>query len=138
MHAKTVLIDDRAAVTGSVNLSQNGFNNYHEHLIVSDDPAVVTPLLTDFERCWTEGREVGQAEMDANEVKDSVKQQTREDKKGNRGNYKSRKDEHVRELEGEFDGAVDEKGKVPPPPSTIPPTKINTKPNRGNKKGEAS
>ena len=52
MHCKTMIIDRRVAITGSVNMTHNGHENNKEHQLRITYPAVVHQLLDDFESDW--------------------------------------------------------------------------------------
>jgi phosphatidylserine/phosphatidylglycerophosphate/cardiolipin synthase-like enzyme len=52
MHAKTVIIDNRVVLTGSVNMTHNGIENNKEHMFRILEPTVVKALRVDFEETW--------------------------------------------------------------------------------------
>jgi cardiolipin synthase len=49
MHAKAMLIDDRVAVVGSINLDSLSLTRLEEDAVVVDDPALVTALAHDWD-----------------------------------------------------------------------------------------
>jgi cardiolipin synthase A/B len=49
MHAKAMLIDDRVAVIGSINLDSLSLTRLEEDAVVVDDPALVTALARDWD-----------------------------------------------------------------------------------------
>ena len=57
-HFKTVIIDGKIAYTGSANLTGAGMGAKSEHRrnfesgILSDDPGVIGPLMSQFDRLW--------------------------------------------------------------------------------------
>ena len=57
MHVKTLVIDNKVVLTGSVNLTHNGLENNKEHLYCITDPSAVAEVATDFEKEW-QGAEI--------------------------------------------------------------------------------
>ena len=58
MHAKTLIFDGRSVLTGSVNMTHNGFENNKEHMIQIYDPETVACFVQDFEDSWAIAEEV--------------------------------------------------------------------------------
>ena len=53
MHVKTLIFDRKTLLTGSVNMTHNGFENNKEHLYRIPDPHTVAEVLEDFETVWS-------------------------------------------------------------------------------------
>ena len=52
MHVKTFIFDEKVLLTGSVNMTHNGFENDKEHLFRMIESSVVADVLEDFEKEW--------------------------------------------------------------------------------------
>ena len=52
VHAKLILIDDREALIGSMNIDRSAFDLRRELGVITDEPAVVTRLKAVFESDW--------------------------------------------------------------------------------------
>jgi phosphatidylserine/phosphatidylglycerophosphate/cardiolipin synthase-like enzyme len=52
MHHKFAVFDGRYALTGSYNWTRGAARNNEEHIVVTDDPRLVEPLASGFERLW--------------------------------------------------------------------------------------
>ena len=89
MHVKTLIIDRVTLMTGSVNMTHNGFENNKEHLYRMTEPSVVLAVAEDFESAW-ESAEIVTQEM----IDDMLaRHRTREEKKKSnqsRGDRRSR------------------------------------------------
>ncbi len=60
LHVKMYIYDDKLAVVGSANLTQNGMWSNIEHIVVFDKPEEIQAIKKDFEKLWklyTESRE---------------------------------------------------------------------------------
>ena len=95
MHVKTLVIDGKVLLTGSVNLTHNGFEKNKEHLYRITDPSAIREVLDDFEKDW-EGPEVEEVSeelmqevMKAYDAKETQKEQARIEREG-RSRSKSR------------------------------------------------
>ena len=64
MHAKTIIFDNRVVLSGSVNMTHNGFENNKEHLFRIVDPTVVMCVKLDFETTWRRATPVSQEMLD--------------------------------------------------------------------------
>ena len=53
MHAKTIIIDRKIVLTGSVNMTHNGFERNKEHLFRITDPVTVKAVSDEFDEVWT-------------------------------------------------------------------------------------
>tara|TARA_Y100001936_G_C15964315_1_gene607397 strand:+ start:161 stop:691 length:531 start_codon:yes stop_codon:yes gene_type:complete len=63
-HAKMYLIDEKIAIIGSLNLTEEHFWKYIEYLWVMDEPKFVNQVKNDFEKLWTSFSYI---EIDTNE-----------------------------------------------------------------------
>jgi len=54
MHHKYAVIDGRVLLTGSFNWTRSASERNQENVIVTDDPRLVAPFVTEFERLWRE------------------------------------------------------------------------------------
>ena len=61
MHAKTMLVDDRLVLVGSINYDALSFNVLEEGSLVVEDPAAAAGLAATFERDCQRAVEVGPA-----------------------------------------------------------------------------
>lgn len=52
IHAKVIIIDDKMAILGSLNLTRASFDNNRELSIVTTEPSIITALLTTFNIDW--------------------------------------------------------------------------------------
>ena len=64
MHVKTLIFDRKTLLTGSVNMTHNGFENNKEHLYRIPDPHTVAEVLEDFETVWSAAEVVTQDMID--------------------------------------------------------------------------
>jgi phosphatidylserine/phosphatidylglycerophosphate/cardiolipin synthase-like enzyme len=64
MHAKTLIFDKRVVLTGSVNMTHNGFENNKEHLFRIDTPSTVLDVYEDFLETWGASQKVDQTMID--------------------------------------------------------------------------
>ena len=58
MHTKTLIFDQGTVLTGSVNMTHNGFEHNKEHLFRITDARAVSDVLADFESTWEEAEVV--------------------------------------------------------------------------------
>jgi len=56
MHHKFAVVDGRVLLTGSFNWTRSASESNQENVIVSDDPRLVAPFVTEFGRLWGEMR----------------------------------------------------------------------------------
>jgi cardiolipin synthase len=61
MHAKTMIVDDRLAVIGSINLDSLSLTRLEEDAVIVDDPALVAALARDWEADVAKSRRVPDA-----------------------------------------------------------------------------
>ena len=54
MHVKSLIIDERVVLTGSVNMTHSGHENNKEHMYRITEPTAVSDVLADFEKDWGE------------------------------------------------------------------------------------
>ena len=87
MHVKTLIIDDKTVLTGSVNMTHNGLENNKEHLFRISVASVVAEVTADFDQLWTEAEPVTMDLMDQVVAKSDAKA---EKKKGGRTKSVSR------------------------------------------------
>lgn len=52
IHAKIYIIDNKCAITGSVNLTEDSFFNYPEYAIITREPNKIVQIQEDFENLW--------------------------------------------------------------------------------------
>lgn len=52
IHAKIYIIDDKCAITGSVNFTEDSFFNYPEYVIISRESNRISQIRADFEKLW--------------------------------------------------------------------------------------
>jgi len=52
MHVKTMIVDERVVLTGSVNMTHNGLENNKEHLYRITVPSAVAAVVEDFDATW--------------------------------------------------------------------------------------
>jgi len=52
IHAKIIIIDDKLAILGSINLTKNSLNNNRELAVIIDDPTIIKQLTESFELDW--------------------------------------------------------------------------------------
>jgi len=52
MHVKTIAFDDEVVLTGSVNLTHNGFENSKEQMVRITEEQTVKEFVKDFEKTW--------------------------------------------------------------------------------------
>ena len=58
MHVKSLIFDEKILLTGSVNMTHNGFENNKEHLYRVAEPSAVADVLADFEKEWAGAEQV--------------------------------------------------------------------------------
>ena len=58
MHVKTLIIDDKILLTGSVNMTHNGLEHNKEHLYRITETSTVADVLADFEAQWEPAEQV--------------------------------------------------------------------------------
>ena len=58
LHVKTFMFDDQVLLTGSVNMTHNGFENNKEHMYRITEPKVLADVKADFETVWEEAEEL--------------------------------------------------------------------------------
>ena len=64
MHAKTLILDDDVAFTGSANFTYCGLlSNLEQVALVTYEPAVMQ-LSEEFEELWDQAREIGEEDLD--------------------------------------------------------------------------
>jgi len=64
MHVKALCFDRKTLLTGSVNMTHNGFENNKEHMYRITEPTAVAEVLTDFESVWAQAEPVTQKLVD--------------------------------------------------------------------------
>jgi len=52
IHAKIYIIDDKCAITGSVNLTEDSFFNYPEYAVITRESNKISQIRSDFEKLW--------------------------------------------------------------------------------------
>ena len=52
MHHKFAVFDQRIVITGSYNWTRGAAEKNHENILVTDDPRLVEPFATEFDRLW--------------------------------------------------------------------------------------
>ena len=60
MHAKTLIFDGKIVLTGSVNMTHNGYENNKEHMLRLVAPKAVADFVADFEEEWQQAIPVTQ------------------------------------------------------------------------------
>ena len=65
MHVKSLMFDKKVLLTGSVNLTHNGYENNKEHMFRITEPTTVAAVIEDFEKDWERAEAVTQSLMDA-------------------------------------------------------------------------
>jgi len=58
MHAKTMLVDERLAVVGSINLDSLSLTRLEEDAVVVEDPALVEAMARDWDADVARSRQV--------------------------------------------------------------------------------
>jgi hypothetical protein len=58
MHVKTMIIDERVVLAGSVNMTHNGLENNKEHLYRITVPSAVADVVADFDQTWVDAEPV--------------------------------------------------------------------------------
>ena len=58
MHVKTLVVDRKVLLTGSVNMTHNGLEKNKEHLYRIENPSTIETVMTDFEEEWQEAEPV--------------------------------------------------------------------------------
>ena len=64
MHVKSLIFDERVLLTGSVNMTHNGYENNKEHLYRITEPSLVVDVVADFEKDWSAAEPVTQQHID--------------------------------------------------------------------------
>lgn len=54
MHHKFVIIDNKILISGSINWTKSAFFGNYENVLVTNETAIVTPFLNEFEKMWTQ------------------------------------------------------------------------------------
>ncbi len=52
MHHKFAVFDQRVVITGSYNWTRGAAEKNHENILVTDDPRLVQPFVSEFDRLW--------------------------------------------------------------------------------------
>lgn len=52
IHSKIYIIDDKCAVFGSLNLTENHFHKYAEYIWIVREPELINKIKTDYEILW--------------------------------------------------------------------------------------
>ncbi|HLA08737.1 MAG TPA: phospholipase D-like domain-containing protein, partial [Anaerolineales bacterium] len=55
MHNKTIIVDERFVITGSLNFSTSAEESNDENVIILDNPQIASLYLQDFDRIWVQG-----------------------------------------------------------------------------------
>ena len=63
MHAKSLIMDERVLLTGSVNMTHNGYENNKEHMFRIPEPSVVSSVVEDFDKDWLEAEPLSHQHM---------------------------------------------------------------------------
>ncbi len=63
MHAKSLVVDGRVLLTGSVSMTNNGFENKKKQLFRFTDQALIGQVVSDFENDWKIAEPVTQARI---------------------------------------------------------------------------
>jgi phosphatidylserine/phosphatidylglycerophosphate/cardiolipin synthase-like enzyme len=63
MHAKTLIFDERVVLSGSVNMTHNGFEKNKKHLWRITEPSAVAEAFRDFEDTWKKATVIGKEEV---------------------------------------------------------------------------
>ncbi len=86
MHAKTLIFDEKVVLTGSVNLTHNGFEHNREHMIRVLEPSAVAAMLQDFEQTWKQADTVTLEDlermMEKHDKKEAKKKSSRSSQSG--------------------------------------------------------
>jgi len=73
MHVKTMIVDERVVLTGSVNMTHNGLENNKEHLYRITVPTAVAAVVEDFDATWAGAEPVTTEYVDAALAKSAEK-----------------------------------------------------------------
>ena len=57
LHHKVIVLDERTAITGSFNFSDNANEKNDENVVIIDSPEIASLYLEEFERRWKEGKQ---------------------------------------------------------------------------------
>ena len=106
MHVKSLIIDIRVVLTGSVNMTHNGHEHNKEHMYRITEPSAVSDVLADFEKDWIEAEIATQILMNTL-LENSEKHKRTREEKGRRASRSLSKDCSLsRSLSNEFDDAA--------------------------------
>ena len=64
-HVKTMILDNKVVLTGSLNLTHNAFEHNKEHVVRIVDPKCVQQFVEDFYRTWTESEVISTRDIDS-------------------------------------------------------------------------
>ena len=106
MHVKTLIMDGKVVLTGSVNMTHNGYENNKEHMYRIADPAAVAEVLADFERTWDEAEEVTRTAMDKVLENSARRKRNKDDRRPSRSPSKDHAGSTSRSLSADFEDAA--------------------------------
>jgi hypothetical protein len=75
---KSLIIDGKVAMSGSLNLTHNGLQNNKEHLYRLSEPEFIQEMMADFEKDWILAEPVGDREISIMIAKDLAKKDERQ------------------------------------------------------------
>jgi hypothetical protein len=75
---KSLILDGKVAMSGSLNLTHNGLQNNKEHLYRLSEPEFIQEMTTDFERDWILAEPVGDREISLMIAKDLARKEKRQ------------------------------------------------------------
>ena len=108
MHAKTLIMDGKVVLTGSMNMTHNRYENNKEHMYRITEPATVSDVQADFEKGWDEAELVTMITMNAMLENFEKQKRTRDarNRKHGRSPSKGRARSLSRSLSTEFEEAA--------------------------------
>ena len=63
MHSKTIIVDERYVITGSLNFTDNANKTNNENVIILDDPTLARLYIEEFQRVWAAGKDPNPAKI---------------------------------------------------------------------------
>ena len=116
MHVKSIIFDDKVLLTGSVNMTHNGYENNKEHLLRLTEPSLLADVVADFEATWLEAEEVTAGEIKLMMENHQARCEKKEAEAESRRSARSVSRSLTRELsEARDDGATQDAGSVSGP-----------------------
>ena len=80
-HAKTLIIDKKLVISGSVNMTHNGHENNKEHQFRITEPKAVSEVCADFEECWEKAQVVTEEIMEAKYEQYKLREENKNERK---------------------------------------------------------